>query len=211
MARAHDDGSLMFGTVDTWLLWNFTNRDTYATDVTNASRTMLMNVHSLRWDRDLCAFFGINPLLLPDIRSSAELYGHMSQGALKGVPISGILGDQQAALVGQGCLTPGKAKNTYGTGCFMLYNTGEQVVFSDHGLLTTVAYRFGRKAKPVYALEGSVAVAGAAVKWLRDSMKLFKTVEELETMARSVRDNSGVYFVPAFSGKVKTFPAFITS
>lgn len=193
----------LFGTVDTWLLWNLTGgpgRGCHVTDVTNASRTMLMNIHSLRWDEKLCSFFNIPMSILPEIHSSSELYGHITDNPLKGVPISGILGDQQAALVGQMCFKQGSAKNTYGTGCFLLYNTGSQPVESSHGLLTTVAYQLGRRKPVTYALEGAIAIAGACVQWLRDNLGIIQTSAEIEQLASEVDSTHGCYFVPAFSG-----------
>ena len=193
----------LFGNVDSWLVWNLTggaNKGRHVTDVTNASRTMLMDLHTLKWDKQLCRFFGITENILPKICSSSEIYGSLSETSLRGVPISGILGDQQAALVGQACLKSGLAKNTYGTGCFMLYNTGTDAVLSHQGLLTTVAYQLG-KGKPVYyALEGSIAIAGAAVQWLRDNLQIIPSSGEVEDLALTVDDTHGCYFVPAFSG-----------
>lgn len=192
-----------FGTVDSWLLWNLcsnkSNNPVHLTDVTNASRTMLMNLKTLKWDDELCKFFGIPPDILPEIKSSAEHYGEINCGSLKGVPIAAVLGDQQAALVGQLCWEKGSAKNTYGTGCFLLYNTGNDIVYSAHGLITTVAYKFGDE-KPVYALEGSVGIAGAAINWLRDQMGLIEDAGETEEIANQVKDTGDVVFVPAFSG-----------
>ncbi|XP_055701543.1 glycerol kinase [Phlebotomus papatasi] len=196
-------GNCLFGTIDTWLLWNLTGGvqgGQHVTDVTNASRTMLMNIETLRWDAKLCSFFEIPTTVLPEIRSSCEVYGHMASGVLKGVPLSGCLGDQQSALVGQQCLERGQAKATYGTGCFLLYNTGTVFVDSTHGLLTTVAYQIGRETPPVYALEGSVAIAGAALGWLKDNMEIIASAKESEALARSVDNTGDVYFVPAFSG-----------
>ena len=193
-----ESGDLLFGTVDTWLLWNLANR-VHVTDVTNASRTQLMNLHSLQWDDDLLRTFRIPPRVLPQIASSSEIYGEFTAGPLKGVPIAGILGDQQAALMGQTCFAPGEAKNTYGTGCFLLMNTGEKAVASTSGLVTTVAYRLGT-AKAHYALEGSIAISGALVQWLRDNLNLIRSSEEIESLAASVDDNGDVYIVPAFSG-----------
>ena len=196
-ARAKAEaGGALFGTIDSWLLWNLTGR--HATDVTNASRTQLMDLGSLDWDADMLAAFDIPRACLPEIRSSSEVYGE-GRGVLAGVPIAGILGDQQAALVGQTCFAPGEAKNTYGTGCFLLMNTGEKPVPSTCGLVTTVGYKFG-DAPAHYALEGSIAITGALVQWLRDNLGLIKTSEEIEPLARSVEDNGDVYFVPAFSG-----------
>ncbi|XP_071957327.1 glycerol kinase-like isoform X2 [Antedon mediterranea] len=197
------NGSCLFGTIDSWLLWNMTggvSGGVHLTDVTNASRTMLMNLKTLQWDEDLCKFFDIPMPILPEIHSSAEVYGNLSKGVLKGLPIAGILGDQQAALVGQNCFKKGMAKNTYGTGCFLLYNTGEEAVQSAHGMLTTVAYKLGPKEPTVFALEGSVAITGAAVRWLRDNLGFIKEAHEIEELAKSVDDCGGVYFVPAFSG-----------
>jgi glycerol kinase len=197
-----ENGELLFGNVDAFLLWRLTGGaqgGIHATDVTNASRTQLMSLRALRWDEEILAALDIPPAILPKIRSSSEIYGEAVLPAIRGVPISGMLGDQQAALVGQACFRAGEAKNTYGTGCFLLMNAGEAPVRSKHGLLTTVAYQFG--AGPAkYALEGSVAIAGALVQWLRDNLTLVKNSEDVETLARSVTDNGGVYFVPAFSG-----------
>ncbi|MET8648690.1 glycerol kinase GlpK [Nocardia aurea] len=190
-------GELCFGTIDSWLLWNLTGK--HVTDVTNASRTMLMDLRTLRWDPQICAEFGVPEAILPEIRSSSEVYGEITSGPLTGVPIAGILGDQQAATFGQACLSPGEAKNTYGTGNFMLLNTGTTPVLSKHGLLTTVCYRLGDQPA-VYALEGSIAVTGSLVQWLRDNLGLISSAEEIEPLARSVEDNGGAYIVPAFSG-----------
>jgi glycerol kinase len=196
-----NDGKLMFGTIDTWLIWNLTGCTEHVTDVTNASRTMLMNLESLAWDPILKDFFDVpDNVILPTIKSSSEVYGKMADGSLKGVPISGCLGDQQAALVGQHCLQVGQAKCTYGTGCFLLYCTGQNQVDSTHGLLTTVAYQIGNQP-PVYALEGSVAVAGSCLGWLKDNMEIIKDIDEIDSLVNSVKgDNGDVYFVPAFSG-----------
>ncbi len=202
MRQKADEGELLFGNVDTYLVWNLTggtNGGIHVTDVTNASRTQLMNLEALDWDDEILHRFQIPKAMLPRICSSSEEYGRVSSGALAGVPITGILGDQQAALVGQACFDSGEAKNTYGTGCFLLMNTGEKLVRSKHGLLTTAAYKFG-KAPIRYALEGSIAIAGALVQWLRDNLGMIAASEEVETLARSVEDNGGVYFVPAFSG-----------
>ena len=196
-ARAKaETGAALFGTIDSWLLWNLTGR--HATDVTNASRTQLMDLGSLDWDEGMLAAFEIPRACLPEIRSSSEVYG-TARGVLAGVPVAGILGDQQAALVGQTCFAPGEAKNTYGTGCFLLMNTGDKPVPSTFGLVTTVGYKFG-DAPAHYALEGSIAITGALVQWLRDNLGLIKTSDEIEPLARSVEDNGDVYFVPAFSG-----------
>eukprot|EP00943_MAST-04B_sp_MAST-4B-sp1_P001612 g1612.t1 len=195
-------GEVLFGTIDTWLLWNLTggvNNGVHVTDVTNASRTLLMDIKSCTWDENICGKFGIPVNVLPKICSSSEIYGYgTDNGPLAKIPFSGVLGDQQAALFGQAAYEPGQAKNTYGTGCFMLVNTGENCVPSTHGLLTTVAYKLGKDAKTVYALEGSVAFAGAAVGWLKDNLELIKTPQEVTDKAAI--DNGGVYFVPAFAG-----------
>ncbi|KDR21321.1 glycerol kinase 3-like isoform X2 [Zootermopsis nevadensis] len=206
--RAVERKRCCFGTMDTWLLWNLTggkDGGLYITDVTNASRTMLMNIKTLQWDSTLCKFFRIPMDLLPEIRSSSEIYGYLTDGSLQGVPISGCLGDQQSALVGQMCFRQGQAKNTYGTGCFLLYNTGLSVVQSTHGLLTTVAYKLGKSANAVYALEGSVAICGAAMKWLRDNLRILGDISQSDKIAQSVTDRSEVYFVPAFSGLYAPF------
>jgi glycerol kinase len=194
-------GDALFGTVDSWLVWNLTggvDGGRHITDVTNASRTQLMDLATLEWDEEILRLFGIPRACLPEILSSSEVYGEAG-GTLAGVPIAGILGDQQAALVGQACFQPGEAKNTYGTGCFMLMNTGETPYPSTYGLLTTVGYRFGT-GRTVYALEGSIAIAGALVQWLRDNLGIIGSSAEVETLARSVPDNGGVTIVPAFSG-----------
>ncbi|MGX1806524.1 glycerol kinase GlpK [Nocardia sp. NPDC055321] len=190
-------GELCFGTIDSWMLWNLTGD--HITDVTNASRTMLMDLRTLQWDSAICADFGIPEAVLPRIRSSSEVYGAITGTALAGVPVAGILGDQQAATFGQACLSPGDTKNTYGTGNFMLMNTGETPVFSEHGLLTTVCYRLGDQPA-VYALEGSIAVTGSLVQWLRDNLGMIASAEEIEPLAHTVADNGGLYIVPAFSG-----------
>ena len=196
------NGDILFGNVDSFLVWNLnggSNGGIHVTDVTNASRTQLMNLETLNWDAELLRTFEIPVAMLPRISSSSEIYGVVSDGPLRGVPIAGILGDQQAALVGQTCFEPGEAKNTYGTGCFLLMNIGSRPVPSHCGLLTTVAYKFG--ARPAhFALEGSIAVTGALVQWVRDNFGLIATSAEIESLARSVDDNGGVYFVPAFSG-----------
>ncbi len=194
-------GDALFGTIDSWLLWNLTGGPEgglHITDVTNASRTQLMDLQSLDWDRDILALFSVPRACLPEIRCSSQVYGE-AKGFLAGVPVAGILGDQQAALFGQACLKPGEAKNTYGTGCFMLMNTGESLVSSHHGLLTTLGYQLDGE-KPVYALEGSIAITGALVQWLRDNLGFIQSSSEIEALAKSVDDNGGVYFVPAFSG-----------
>jgi glycerol kinase len=195
-------GELLFGNVDTFLLWNLTGGaqgGVHVTDVTNASRTQLLNLKTLDWDEKLLAAFEIPRAVLPQVRSSSEVYGEASFSAIAGVPITGILGDQQAALVGQACFRPGEVKNTYGTGCFLLMNTGERIVPSNFGLLTTVAYQFG-SGPAHYALEGGVAISGALVQWLRDNLGLIEKSADVEALARTVNDNGGVYFVPAFSG-----------
>jgi glycerol kinase len=190
-------GELLFGTIDTWLIWNLTG-GVHVTDPSNASRTLLMDLATLDWDDALLAALDVPRAMLPEIRSSSEIYGPAT-GLLSGVPVAGDLGDQQAALFGQACFDVGDAKNTYGTGCFMLLNTGPDPVPSRHGLLTTVAYRLGREP-PVYALEGSIAVTGALVQWLRDNLGMIRTAAEVETLANTVEDNGGIYIVPAFSG-----------
>ncbi|HTS58858.1 MAG TPA: glycerol kinase GlpK [Terriglobales bacterium] len=195
-------GDVLFGTIDTFLVWHLTGGPTggiHITDVTNASRTQLMDLKTLSWDREILATFGIPDAMLPQIRSSSEVYAHAKVHGLKDVAIAGILGDQQAALVGQTCFRPGEAKNTYGTGCFLLMNTGERVFHSSYGLLTTLAYKLGDRPAH-YALEGSIAITGALVQWFRDNLGLIQNSSEIETLARSVPDNGGVYFVPAFSG-----------
>lgn len=194
-------GELLCGTIDSRLIWNLTGGKeggAHVTDVSNASRTLLMNLETLAWDEELLAAMNIPAPILPTIRSSSEIYG-VAQGALAGVPVAGILGDQQAALFGQTCFAEGEAKNTYGTGCFMLLNTGLKPVQSRHGLITTVAYQLGGAA-PIFALEGSIAVTGALVQWLRDNLELIRTSAEVESLANSVEDNGGIYIVPAFSG-----------
>ncbi|MER6580025.1 glycerol kinase GlpK [Nonomuraea sp. NPDC001023] len=186
-------GEVLFGTMDSWLLWNLTGR--HLTDVTNASRTMLMNIHTLSWDDDLLAALGVPRAMLPEIRPSAEVYGHTAAG----VPVASALGDQQAALFGQTCFEPGETKSTYGSGSFLLMNTGQEPVVSRHGLLTTVGYQIG-DGPATYALEGAIAVTGSLVQWLRDNLGLISSAAEIETLAKTVDDNGGCYFVPAFSG-----------
>ena len=196
-----DAGDLVFGNIDTWCLWNLTggvNGGVHVTDVTNASRTMLMNLETLDWDDEILSLMGIPRSMLPTIKASSEVYGK-GVGDLEGIPIAGILGDQQAALFGQACYDPGEAKNTYGTGNFMLLNTGTKLVPSKNGLLTTVGYKIGNEPA-VYALEGSIAITGALVQWLRDNLGMITTSAEVEALAGTVEDNGGVYFVPAFSG-----------
>ncbi len=195
-------GDALFGNIDSFLVWRLTGGPeggVHVTDVTNASRTQLMNLQSLAWDPELLEVFGIPAAMLPRICSSSEVHAPALLGPVKGVPIAGILGDQQAALVGQTCFQPGEAKNTYGTGCFLLMNTRAAPVESHYGLLTTVAYKFGTEPA-TYALEGSVAITGALVQWLRDNLGLIKTSADVESLARTEGDNGGVYFVPAFSG-----------
>jgi glycerol kinase len=200
--RLAENGELLFGTVDTYLLWQLTGGTeggVHLTDVTNASRTQLMNLSTLDWDTETLAAFDIPKNLLPRIVSSSEIYGEATLECIAGVKIAGVLGDQQAALFGQTCFRPGEAKNTYGTGCFLLMNTGERAVTSTCGLLTTVGYKLG-SAPTVYALEGSVAITGALVQWMRDNLGLIEKSSDIEDLARGARDNGGVYFVPAFSG-----------
>ncbi|GJJ21964.1 glycerol kinase GlpK [Mycolicibacterium mageritense] len=203
--RAAERGDVLFGTTDSWVLWNLTggvDGGVHATDVTNASRTMLMNLETLDWDDELLGFFGVPRAMLPTIRPSSDPAAYGQARALQtvdGVAITAILGDQQAATFGQACFAPGEAKNTYGTGCFLLLNTGTEPIRSKNGLLTTVCYQLG-SAKPVYALEGSIAFAGSAVQWLRDQLGIISGASEIEPLAGSVPDNGGVYFVPAFSG-----------
>jgi len=196
-----EKGEVLFGNIDTWLIWNLTggiNGGVHITDVTNASRTLLMDIYELEWDDEILAMLGIPKNILPEIKSSSEIYGYAID-ELGGVPISGDLGDQQAALYGQTCFSKGEAKNTYGTGCFLLLNTGSTPIQSKNGLLTTVGYQI-KNQPAVYALEGSVAVAGALVQWLRDNLGLIRSADEIEDMAKTVDDNGGIYFVPAFSG-----------
>jgi glycerol kinase len=197
---AAERGDALFGTIDTWLVWNLTVSRAHVTDVTNASRTLLMNLETLDWDAEIIATLGIPRQMLPEIRPSSDPtpYGYI-QINNHTIPVTGILGDQQAAMFGQACFAPGEAKNTYGTGNFMLIHTGEQIVPSKHGLLTTVAARIGTQPA-TYALEGSIAVTGSLVQWLRDNLGIIKDAAEVETLAQSVKDNGGVYFVPAFSG-----------
>ena len=199
-----EKGELLFGNIDTWLIWNLTGQ--HVTDVTNASRTLLMNLNTLNWDDEILSILHIPDALLPEIRSSSEIYGRV--GDLKrtlyawpmvGVPVAGDLGDQQAALFGQTCYSPGEAKNTYGTGCFMLLNTGEKPIQSENGLLTTLGYKIGEQPA-IYCLEGSIAITGALVQWLRDNLGLIEKSSDVETLANTVEDNGGIYFVPAFSG-----------
>ena len=197
-----DAGDLVFGNMDSWVIWNLTGGSDggmHMTDVTNASRTLMMDLRSLAWDNATAGTIGVPESMLPEIRSSSEVYGEVKSGALAGIPIAGDLGDQQAATFGQTCFAVGEAKNTYGTGNFMLINTGSDLVHSKSGLLTTVCYRVGDQ-KPVYALEGSIAITGALVQWLRDNLKMIKAAPEVEELAATVDDNGGLYIVPAFSG-----------
>jgi glycerol kinase len=194
-----ENGDLCFGTIDSWLLWKLTNGKVHATDVTNASRTLIFNIYTMQWDEDLLKLFGIPASMLPEVRSSSEVYGH-TQHLLTAadIPVSGIAGDQQSALFGQMCIHPGMVKNTYGTGCFMLMNTGTKPVTSHNNLLTTVAWKIGNEV--TYALEGSVFIAGAVVQWLRDGLKIIQTSADVEALVRQAEDNGGVYMVPAFTG-----------
>ncbi|KAH9951162.1 glycerol kinase [Amylocystis lapponica] len=201
--KAHEDDDLLFGTVESWIVYCLTGgvgTGLHITEVTNASRTLLMNISTLSWDPVLLKFFDVKESVLPKIVSSSEIYGKLAGGELKGVQIAGLVGDQQGALVGNKCLKQGEAKCTYGTGAFLLFCTGAEIVQSQHGLLSTVAYQNGPDSKPVYALEGSIAVAGSAIKWLRDSMYLVSTANEVNVLAATVPDSGGVYFVTAFSG-----------
>jgi glycerol kinase len=200
--EAAEAGDLMFGNIDSFLVWHLTGGvegGVHITDVTNASRTQLMDLDTLSWDREILETFGIPPGMLPRMRSSSETYGLAKEPAVQDVPIAGILGDQQAALVGQTCFEPGEAKNTYGTGCFLLMNTGTRKIDSQFGLLTTMAYKLGDQPAH-YALEGSIAITGALVQWVRDNLGLIEKSSDIQSLARTVNDNGGVYFVPAFSG-----------
>ncbi len=193
------NGELCFGTIDSWLIWKLTGGTLHATDVTNACRTMLYNIHSLQWDDELLALFDIPKAMLPEVRSSSEIYGYTNNIlTAENIPIAGIAGEQQAALFGQMCVHPGMVKNTYGTGCFMLMNTGEHPVTSKNNLLTTIAWQINGKTE--YALEGSVFIAGAVVQWLRDGLGLIRTAKEIEELAKKAESNDGVYLVPAFAG-----------
>ncbi|MCP4323589.1 MAG: glycerol kinase GlpK, partial [Alteromonadales bacterium] len=190
-------GELLFGTVDSWLIWKLTDGKVHATDVTNASRTMLFNIHSLQWDNKLLDIFNIPATMLPEVKASSEFIGYADIGNTA-IPIAGVAGDQQAALVGQQCFSKGMAKNTYGTGCFLLMNTGQQAITSKHGLLTTIAYKIGNKV--TYALEGSVFMGGATIQWLRDELGLIQDAADSQYFANKVEDTNGVYLVPAFVG-----------
>ena len=195
-----EKGELLFGTIDSWLIWNLSGRKVHITDFTNASRTLLFNIHDLKWDEEILTMLDIPPALLPEVRENSEIYGYTDSEALEGpaIAIAGSAGDQHAALFGQTCFLPGMAKNTYGTGCFLLMNTGEKAIKSSHGLLTTIAWSINGRVK--YALEGSVFIAGAAVQWLRDGMKILDTAADSEYFASKVDDSDGVYVVPAFVG-----------
>lgn len=197
--EAADKGELLFGTIDTWLLWNLTGGKVHATEVSNASRTLLFNIHTLNWDEELCRMLNIPLSALPEVKESGDDFGHTAPSLFgHAIPVTGILGDQQAALFGQGCYSPGMVKNTYGTGCFMLMNVGEKPVHSQNGLLATVAWKLN--GKTVYASEGSVFIAGAAIQWLRDGLRFFAKSSESEAFATRVPDTGGVYVVPAFAG-----------
>jgi len=201
--KAHDEDDLLFGTVESWLVYNLTGgvkNGLHISEVTNASRTLLLNVRTLKWEPTLLKFFGLKESILPRLVSSSEVYGNISYGALSGVRIGGLVGDQQGALVGNKCLKQGEAKCTYGTGAFLLFCTGPDIVYSGHGLLSTVGFQAGPNAKPSYALEGAIAVAGSAIKWLRDSMAMISSADQINDLAASVPSTSGVYFVTAFSG-----------
>ena len=194
-----EDGKLRFGTVDSWLVWKLTRGEVHVTDVTNASRTMLFNIHTMQWDEELLGLFGIPVSMMPEVKSSSEIYGYTTTTIFAHrVPIAGIAGDQQAALFGQMCVEPGAVKNTYGTGCFLLMNTGDRPIFSSNRLLTTVAWQLDGKVS--YALEGSIFVAGSVVQWLRDGLKCISSSADVEELASSVPDTGGVYFVPALTG-----------
>ncbi|TFL01957.1 glycerol kinase [Pterulicium gracile] len=200
---AHDSDELLFGTVESWVAYNLlggVEKNIHISEVTNASRTLLLNFRTLKWESSLLKFFDLRESILPKLVSSSEVYGKIASGALAGVPIGGLVGDQQGALVGNKCLKAGEAKCTYGTGAFLLFCTGDEVVESNHGLLSTVAYQAGPNSKPQYALEGSIAVSGSAVKWLRDSMGFIKEAHEVNTLAAKEKDTGGLYFVTAFSG-----------
>ena len=193
-----ENGELAFGTIDTWLIWNLSQGKVHATDVSNASRTMLFNIHSLEWDKELLSIFNIPAAMLPEVRSSSEIICHTSGLFSSSVPVAGVAGDQQAALFGQLCLKPGMVKNTYGTGCFMVMNTGMKPIDSNNNLLTTIAWKIGNQVE--YALEGSIFIAGAVVQWLRDGLGMIRKSADVEKLASKVSDNGGVYFVPAFAG-----------
>ena len=197
-----EKGEVLFGNIDTWVIWNLTGGPkggVHVTDVSNASRTFMMNLETLDWDPDMLAVLGVPRAMLPAIKASSEVYGHCRNSGLDGIPVAGDLGDQQAALFGQTCYDPGEAKNTYGTGCFMLMNTGTKPIQSKNGLLTTLGYKIG-KEPAVYALEGSIAITGALVQWIRDNLRMIKKSSDIEELAKTVDDAGGIYFVPAFSG-----------
>ena len=197
--RRAEEGKLLFGTVDSWLVWRLTRGEVHVTDVSNASRTMLYNIHTLDWDQELLDLFDIPRSMMPDVRSSSEVYGHTTTTLFAHkLPISGMAGDQQAALFGQMCIEPGSVKNTYGTGCFLLMNSGDKPIRSENDLLTTIAWKIGDKV--TYALEGSIFVGGSVVQWLRDGLRCIRSSEEVEELAASVPDTDGVYFVPALTG-----------
>ncbi|KAF8239340.1 glycerol kinase [Tricholoma matsutake] len=203
VANAHESDDLLFGTVESWVAYNLlggVKKGKHISEVTNASRTLLLNTTTLQWEPCLLDFFGLRSSILPKLVPTSEVYGNIAYGALAGVPIGGLVGDQQGALIGNKCLGQGEAKCTYGTGAFLLFCTGNEIVESNHGLLSTIAYQAGSQAKPVYALEGSIAVAGSAVKWLRDSMAMISSAADINTLAAKVSDTGGVYFVTAFSG-----------
>jgi glycerol kinase len=194
-----EQGHLLFGTIDTWLIWNLTGGEVHVTDVTNASRTMLFNIHTLSWDKELITLFGIPESMLPDVKSCSEVYGHTAGSIFATrIPIAGIAGDQQASLFGQMCTQPGMVKNTYGTGCFMLMNIGTTPILSKNNLVTTIAWKIGDQVH--YALEGSIFIAGALVQWMRDELKVISSAAEIEQLAEKVADSGGVYIVPAFAG-----------
>ena len=193
-----EEGQLVFGTIDTWLVWNLTRGQLHVTDVSNASRTMLFNIHTLKWDEELLRIFNIPSAMLPEVRSSSEIYGKTVGQFATSIPVAGIAGDQQAALFGQMCIEPGMVKNTYGTGCFMMMNIGDKPIQSTSKLLTTIAWRIGNDTQ--YALEGSIFIAGAVVQWLRDGLGIIKKSGDVEKLAAKVKDSEGVYFVPAFAG-----------
>lgn len=201
--KAFEKGNALAGTIDSWIIWNLTGGSAggvHITDVTNASRTLLMNIETLSWDSEMLEIMGIPENILPEIKSSSEIYGCIARGLpSEGIPVAGALGDQQAALFGQTCFRPGEAKNTYGTGCFLLMNTGSRIVHSSHGMLTTIAYKTGN-SDPVYALEGSIAIAGSLVQWFRDNLGLIKSSPDIEELASTVDGSCGIYIVPAFSG-----------
>jgi glycerol kinase len=193
-----EEGQLAFGTIDTWLVWNLTRGQLHITDVSNASRTMLFNIHTLKWDEDLLKIFNIPPSMLPEVRSSSEIYGKTEGHFSTSIPVAGIAGDQQSALFGQMCIEPGMVKNTYGTGCFMMMNIGKKPIESKSKLLTTIAWKIGNETQ--YALEGSIFIAGAVVQWLRDGLGIIKNSGDVEKLAAKADDSEGVYFVPAFAG-----------